>query len=330
MNSKLADNIKRNKKIWSVYLIMVVMLLIFYIFLMKFSFAKASSHFIDMTRQAATLGLMAFGQTCALLIGGIDLSVGAVCSVTNIMVTRIMAGDPNRMFLAIGFCILFSLFIGCLNGLAVTKLKLPPFLVTLAMTQLIKGAYMLYTGGMMSGSLAPEFRQLSSGWVGPAWGITQGLIPIADIVWIGAFAILCFVLSRTRFGRDLYAVGGNRETARLTGINSDSVIIRTYMLSSFLACCAGLMVTAYVGASFLHIGESYEMDSIAATCIGGTTFAGGVGSIVGTLAGVMIVHMLSSIATMVGLQDAGRLIMLGVVLIIALSTNHFMTRSDRR
>ena len=135
------------------------------------------------------------------------------------------------------------------------------------------------------------------------------------------------MLYKTRFGRKLYATGGNPQATWLTGISSNSIIVGAYMLSAALACISGLMLSALIGLAYLHIGDQYLMNSIAAACIGGTTFEGGRGSIIGTVGGALTLQILSSIMTMMGIEEAGSYIIVGILLVVILSVNHFISRS---
>ncbi len=322
---------KRNHQVIGVYCILVLVAIIYYTFIMKFVPAKGAAHFIDLTRQAAPLALVALGQTMVMLMGGIDLSVGALISTVNIMCAVLMKNSTDKIVYTIITCLLFSMLVGLINGLIIVKIKMPPFLVTLAMASILQGCYMIYTGGVAKGKIAKSFRVIASGWIGPSWEYSNGgVFPIAAIIWIVLFLALAFVSYKTTFGRQLYATGGNEQASWLSGIPTTRIKVGAYVISGLFAGLCGLMVSGYIGAADIGVGSNYEMDSIAAACIGGTTFAGGIGGVSGTVAGVMIIQIFTAIITMMGIQEEGRYIMLGVVLILVLGINYLVTQRKIR
>lgn len=329
MNIK--DTLKRTRKVWSVYLLLLVILIIFYAFIIQFPVDKSLAHLLDLVRQMAPLVFVALGQTVVMLVGGIDLSVGAVASLSNIITANIMMGDPNRIPAAILLNILICAGIGAINGVVIVRIKLPAFLVTLAMASIIRGAYLLYTGGAPKGSIALEFRSIASEWVGQpsSSGIFPGLFPVAGLIWVIVFAVLAFFLYRTNFGRKIYATGGNPRASFLSGIPTKTITVAAYSICAALAGMSGLMHSALIGVALLHVGDNYLMDSIAASCIGGTTFAGGQGGIIGTIAGVFIITVLGSIMTMMGISAAGKFIVLGVLMIAILGANFLVSKTSR-
>ncbi len=271
-------------------------------------------HFINVLRQNAPLGIAAIGQTVILLIGGVDLSMGSIVSITNIIASTVMAGDPSKIGITMISCFATALVIGLMNGLAVSKIKMPPFLATMAMSIVIQGGYLLYTGGSPGGKIADEFRIVSDGWV---WNI----IPISFIIWIGIWIIVSVILNKTVIGRRIFISGGNPIAGRLSGINTDAYIIGCYMTSAVTACVAGLILSAFVGTASPGIGDTYTLATMACVVIGGTSFTGGKGSVEGTFAGVMIMIVLQTILSMLGVPSAGRQVIQGVIVLIILAIN---------
>lgn len=320
---------KRNQKTINVYIVLLLIMVTFYVFIVDFTFSKSVIHFLDIIRQSAPLALLALGQTVVLLVGGVDLSVGAVVSITNIMTANIMMGDPARIPLAVAGTLAVCLAIGFINGIVIVKLKVPAFLFTLSMSSMLRGVYMLYTGGMPVGKVSPEFCMIARDWIGKPSGNFLGLFPIAGMIWILAFIVIAFILYKTSFGKKLYATGGNIQASRLCGIPVNRITVTAYMMSAGFACLAGFMVTAFIRAPFLHVGEPYLMNSIAVAAIGGTTFEGGRGGVIGTVAGVLIIQLLSSILTMLGFRESSNYIVLGAILIIILSINYFASTRSR-
>lgn len=278
------------------------------------------THLLNIVRQAAPLGIVAMGQTIVLLVGGLDLSVGATMSMVNLVAASIMMGSDGPMLPAIAVSLLLCLAIGLVNGFIISHFKMQPFLVTMAMQMIIEGGYYIYTKGIAKGSISPGFRFVSEGWI--------GLVPIAGIIWVVLWAVLSTVLHRTTYGRKLYITGGNQAASRLSGFRSEAIVISAYVICALLAGIAGLMLSAYIGTSSVGVGTAYTLDSIASSVIGGTSFAGGIGSLEGTFPGVLITVILQSMMTIVGISEAGKFIMQGVVIAVMVAINQ-MRRQKR-
>ena len=266
-----------------------------------------AGNLLDLLRQAAPLGLVAIGQTIALLIGGIDLSVAAVITLTNVVAASMMVSGNTTIPLAVVTVLAIAAVIGAANGLIVTKLRVPPIITTLAMSILLQGGYLLYTRGSPTGRIAPGFRVIADGWI-------VGL-PWAAIVWGLVLVATGFLLHRTTFGRKLYATGGNPQAAWLSGISRDSITVLAYALCSLMAAFSGLMLSAYIGVASTSVGTGYDLSSIAAVVIGGTAFTGGSGGLTGTVGGVLVLTVLQSLLTMMNIGDPGRLVLQGAVII---------------
>ena len=278
------------------------------------------SHLLNIMRQASPLGIAAMGQTIVLLVGGIDLSVGATISMVNLVAASLMLGKIENLFVSILVSMLLCLLIGFMNGYIIAHFKMQPFLVTMAMSMIVEGGYYIYTKGIAKGSIAAEFRFISEGWIGP--------LPIAGIIWAVLWALLSFVLRRTSYGHQLYITGGNQAASRLSGFRSEAIVISAYMLCSLLAGIAGLMLSAYIGTASTGVGADYTLNSIASTVVGGTAFSGGIGSLEGTFPGVLITVILQSMMTIIGISEAGKFIVQGVVIASMVGINQM--RKKRR
>ncbi len=273
---------------------------------------------LEILRQAAPLGLVAIGQTLALLIGGIDLSVSSVITLTNVLAARMMIEGDRTIPLTLAAAVVIALCIGAANGLLIVFIRIPPIITTLAMGIIIQGAYYIYTRGAPIGNIAPGFR-----------GIAEGHIagrPWAMIIWVVLLAAAGVLLRRTRFGRQLYATGASPQIAWLSGIPHRLTIVATYMLCSLFACFAGLMLSAYIGVASTSVGSGYDLASIAATVIGGTTFAGGEGGLAGTVAGVLVLVLLNGLLTILNISDAGKLMVQGAIIILMMATQGIRRR----
>jgi len=262
-------------------------------------------------KQAASLGIVSVGQTLAILTGGIDLSVASVMALMSVVAASLMKGQ-NGLFLPIGlYCLAIAATIGLVNGLMVTKLKIPAFIATLGMILVVQGIRFVYTGGSPRGSIPPALRFIGSGMVGP--------VPAAVILWVAIVVVFAVVMHRTTFGRRMYAVGGNRSAAHLSGVNVNGIIIAAYTLCSLLAGVAGLVYTGYNGFADNWLGRGFELNSIAATVVGGTLFEGGRGGVVGTVAGVLIITILFNLVLLLGLDEEYQRIVKGVAIILAVA-----------
>jgi ribose transport system permease protein len=272
----------------------------------------APANLLDILRQAAPLGLVAIGQTIALLIGGIDLSVSSLITLTNVVAARIMIGGDTTIPMALAAVVAVALLVGAANGLLIVFVRIPPINTTLAMGIILQGASYIYTKGAPIGNIAPGFRVIAEGRI-------AGL-PWAMLVWAALLAAVWLLLKRTRYGRRLYAAGASPQIARLSGIPDRWTIVSAYMLCSLFACFAGLMLSAYIGVASMSVGVNYDLSSIAATVIGGTTFAGGEGGMAGTVAGVLVLILLNGLLTMLKITDAGKLIAQGAIIILMMAT----------
>ena len=271
----------------------------------------APTNLLETLRQAAPLGLVAIGQTIALLVGGIDLSVTAVITLTNVIAAKMMIEGDRTIPATLVVVILVALLIGSVNGSLIVFFRLPPIITTLAASIVVQGIYYIYTRGAPIGKIASGFRVVADGHL--------GAIPWAALIWLLAIAVMWVVLRRTSYGVQLYATGGNPQASRLSGIANRMVTVSAYMLSSLFACFAGLMLSAYIGVASTSVGDGYDLSSIAATVIGGTAFTGGEGGILGTVVGVLVLTVLNGLLTIINISDAGKLIVQGTIIILMMA-----------
>ena len=265
--------------------------------------------------QIAVLGIVAVGQTLALLVRSIDLSVAAVMALGAVIVVQTEAGNSILISLAQAFAI--AAVIGLANGLLIAKRQVPPFIATFGMMIFITGARLAYTKGQVSGTVPVLLRTIS---IQPVLG---KIIPAALVVWLLVNVIALFFLLKTRFGRWVYAVGGNPDASRYAGIRVDAVVIGVHVIASSLALLAGLVLSGYIGYVDLRIGEGYHFNSIAATVVGGTTFTGGRGNLFGTIAGVGLLILLLNLVVVLGLPIHWQYAMQGTVLVVATALQGF-------
>lgn len=261
-------------------------------------------------RQGAVLGVVALGQTFVVLTGGIDLSVGMLMGLVTVLANGIMAGDPGLIPLVVLVALVCGLVTGLANGLGITLARVDPLIVTLAMLSVLQGAIFLYTDRTV-GSAPQEFRELAYGSIGP--------VPVPAIVVL-VLAVGCWVvLSRTPFGRYVYAVGSDPLNARRAGIPVDRIRLAAYVTCGLLAAVAGLLLAARLGSGFTGAGAGFELSSIVAVVVGGTALSGGRGGVPGTIAAVLLLTMLATMLNLLGISPFAQRVINGVVIVVAVA-----------
>ena len=262
---------------------------------------------------AAALGMVSLGQTFVILTGrgGLDLSVASVMATVTVIASINTRGQDALLFPVSIVCILFGVLVGLGNGLLITKRRVQPFIATLGMMIIVQGLRFLYSKGAPKGSFPPFLRYLGTGTIGP--------IPVSVLSFALLLAIAAIVLRKTVFGRQVYTVGGNLEAAIICGYNTDIIIISIYIISGFTAALAGLFLAGWIGVSDNWVGQGYEVDSIAAVVMGGTSFAGGKGGVLGTTAGVMIIATLYNLVLLLHLPLQLQYVVKGAAIILAAS-----------
>lgn len=321
-SSQTTDNIlKRQKRMQQlrVFLASYAIYMILFALIAYGAFASpvflAERNILNLLRQASILGVVALGQTYVILTGGIDLSVASVMALMSVLAANMMNGEDGLVFSVVLFCLGVSALIGLANGVMVTKLRIPSFIATLGTILVVQGIRFIYTGGAPKGSIPDALRFWGRGSF-PLAGIE---IPASVVLWVAIFALSVVLLRRTTFGRRLYAVGGNPKTAYLSGVQVDYTTIAAYVMCSVFAGIAGLMLTGYIGAADNWLGRGFELDSIAAVVLGGTILAGGRGSVLWTVAGVLIMVVLFNLVLLLRLDVETQRIIKGVVIIAAVA-----------
>ena len=261
-------------------------------------------------RQASQLGLVAIGQTLVMLVAGLDLSVTGVLVLTSVIIAQVSMGEDARIAPAVALALLLGALIGLGNGLLVTKRNVPPFVATLGMLVLVNGATLAYTRGIPSGQVPAGLGLL---------GAALGPLPVSFLLWVGFTVLFSVLLYVTPWGRRIHAVGADREAARLSGLAVDRTRIAMYVICSLMAVVAGVVLSGYVGYVDRYLGRGFDLDSITAAVIGGTAFTGGRASLLGTMAGVLLVQVLSSMLLVLGLDIEVQLIVKGLVVIAAVA-----------
>jgi ribose/xylose/arabinose/galactoside ABC-type transport system permease subunit len=272
------------------------------------------ANIFNVLRQATALGFVSIGQTFAIAADCIDLSVGAVISLTSCLAAGIMDGQAGGILPALGVVAVSVTGVGLINGLAVGYRKGNPFIVTLGSMAVVNGAVLLYTQEQHVGSAPPGFRIIAEGALGP--------VPLPVLLALVAFVAAHFVLRHTQYGRYVLAVGGNEEVARLSGIATLRIKILTYLVAAGGAGITGLFLTARMNVGDPLVGVGFELDAISAVVIGGTDIMGGRGSIAGTLGGVLLYAVLSNVMNLLNILPFSQIVVKGVIIILAISTYH--------
>ncbi|KGR85057.1 ribose ABC transporter permease [Lysinibacillus odysseyi] len=284
-------------------------LLVIVITLLNPSFLSVNN-LLNVLRQVSISALIAFGMTFVILTGGIDLSVGSTLALTGAVAASLLAGGTDPI-IAMGLALLLGLVLGAVNGVIITKGKVAPFIATLATMTIYRGLTLVYTEGRPVSGLGDSlaFQMFGKGYF---FGI-----PVPVITMVVTFAILYFILQKTTFGRRVYAVGGNEEAAKLSGISPDRVKIAVYAITGFLAAMSALILTSRLNSAQPTAGESYELDAIAAVVLGGTSLTGGKGWIFGTLVGALIIGVLNNGMNLIGVSSFFQQVVKGVVILLA-------------
>ena len=299
--------LKEHRTIVVVYLILVVLLI--FSSLLSDTFLRPRN-IANILRQAVAIGLVSIGQTFAILTAGIDLSVGSVISLTSCLTAGLMMGRDTMILPVVLLVIAIALLIGFGNGLIIVKTGITPLIVTLGTMSIIQGAVLVYTDAAY-GEVAPAFFFL-------AWGEIAFIpFPVSILAVAGAAGV--FVLRRTKFGRYIYAIGGNEETARLSGVKTERVKIYTYMICSFTASLTGLFLASRMGMGDPLIGAPYMLDSLVPVLIGGTLLSGGKGSLFGTFAGIFILTVLSNSLNLLEVSGYWQWVVEGVIILVAVA-----------
>jgi ribose transport system permease protein len=272
---------------------------------------------INVTRQAAVLCIMAVAMNFIIITGGIDLSAGSQIAVSGVLVAGMIAvGIP--LPLAILLTIIAGALIGLFMGTIIATQKIPPFIVTLAMLTTLSGIAFVYTEGNPIPVIDDGFRFIGRGYVGP--------IPVPIIIMVVVVIIGHVLLTHTRFGRCVYAIGDNEEAARLCGINVNKVKIGVYVFGSAVTSIAGILLASRLSTGSPNAGTGSELDAIAAVVLGGTNLFGGEGKITGTLMGVAIISILNNGLNLLDVSSYNQLMIKGLVILLAVWLNTIKSR----
>ncbi len=272
--------------------------------------------------RSTALGLVAIGQTMVILTGKLDLSVAYLVGLSSLIAAETMAGDPAMIVPAVVLTLACAVGVGLVNGLVVTRLKVNAFIATLGTGLIIRG-YLESSYDGPAGDVPTVFQHLGYDRIGP--------VPVSAVLMLGLAAVAWWFLTRTRPGYHVYAVGGDEEVARFSGVRTERTVVLAHVLCSVAAGLAGLFLASRLGAGAPWVGTDggYDLESIAAVVLGGTILAGGRGGVVGTIGGVLILATLDTIFDDLGVNSFFKDVVRGVVLIVAVALYTRRRRAGR-
>lgn len=301
------------------YLIYIVLLIL----VVALSFTSPAfltkSNILTMLRQLSINGIVAVGMTFVIITGGIDLSVGSIIALAGIVACNFAHPDTYPVILPIVIGIAIGVVCGLINGTVYAKGNVVPFIATLGMMTVARGLTQVYNNGMPVINVSDTYGVIGGGYVAG--------MPIPILIFIAMILLGIFILNYTKFGRYVYALGGNEQAARVSGINVTKIKVAVYGISGLLASLAGIVLSSRVMAGTVVAGTGYELDAIAAVAIGGTSMAGGSGSIIGTTAGVLIIGVMNNGLDLLNISSYYQQIIKGIIIVAAV---YFDVRSHSK
>ncbi|MBK8769382.1 MAG: ABC transporter permease [Rhizobiales bacterium] len=296
------------------FVVLVALLLFFSIFAPNFA---AWNNMVNIMQATAVNGVLGVAVTLVIISGGIDLAVGTMMTLTAVMAGLVLTNAGMPLPLGIAGALASGAVMGGFSGSIIAKLKIPPFIATLGMMQIARGLALVFSGAKpIYFNDTPSYQYIS-----PESSVTlliPGLeIPNGVFVMFGVAIVASIVLTRSLLGRYIFALGSNEEAARLSGVNVDFWKIITYGMSGMICGVAGLLVSSRLNSAQPALGLGYELDAIAAAVIGGTSLAGGRGTVLGTIIGAFIMSVLTNGLRVMGVQEEWKIVVTGVIIIIA-------------
>ncbi|MDR3166007.1 MAG: ABC transporter permease [Synergistaceae bacterium] len=291
-------------------LLILCLILVIYDFHRGRTVFLSTNNIMNVLRQMSTNLYIACAMTMIIILGGIDLSVGSIMSLSGCVTAMLLMYNNFSLFMAVMMGLLVGIALGAFNGLVVSKTTIPPFIVTLATMNIARGASYVYTGGQPIRVMSDSFNFIGSGYV-------LKNIPVPVIYLIIIVALSAFIMNRTRLGRHIYAVGGNPTAARFSGIKNARVLFFAFLFSGLMSAISGIVLASRMFSGQPTAGQGAEMDAIAAVVLGGTSMSGGVGKIGGTAIGALIIGVLNNGLNLLNINSFWQYIVKGVVILIA-------------
>lgn len=312
MKSNAVVNKIKDKAIW------VVLFLMFVIFAATTPKFLSASNLFTIARQVSIYGIASIGMTFVILLGDIDLSAGSVITFVNIVAAYLMVNSGYSMTAAVIVSLIAAILIGVLNGFLVSTIRIPAIIATFATQTIFAGLSYIICGGVPIYGFDERFKIIGQGYVGP--------VPIPVIIMICCFAIGSFILNKTYFGRFFYAVGGNAEAARLSGIKVESIKYLVYALAGLFSGLAGIVMLSRTNSAQSTAGLGYEFDVITCVVLGGVSVTGGIGKISNVVAGVLIIGILTNGMVLQNVSTYTQMVVKGIVLAAAVGFDSLQNR----
>ena len=279
-----------------------------------------SANIINIFRQVSVIGTLAFGVTLIIITGGIDLSSGSVVALVGV-VAATFASPGDSVFLAILIALVVGAACGLFNGTVLAMTGIPPFIVTLGMMTAARGAALLFTDGRPVSDISDGFLYFGSG--------TVGFLPVPVLIFLVMGIMTHVLLRKSKFGKTIYAYGGNEQAAKVCGINVKRVLIIVYTYAGIMSAVGGIILTARVSSGNPTAGLGYELDAIASAVIGGTSLNGGVGFISGTIIGALIIGVLNNGLTLMGVSPYWQQIIKAIIIIGAVVLDSYKNKGGK-
>ena len=306
-------------KKFGIYILLAVVFVVFAVAAPNFLSAK---NVINIVRQCSMFGIVVVGVSMVMIGGGMDLSVGSQMAVDGMLVGYMMVNSGLPIPVAIVATIVIGCVMGAINGLVAVKLHIMPIIVTLGTMLILEGVAYLITGGYPITGMPEAFTVIGQGYL--------GIIPIPVIIFAAFVSFGWVVMNKTYLGREIYALGGNREAARLAGINVDRLTIIVYTFCGFAASIAALIMVGRTNASQPGAGSSYAFDCMTAACLGGVSIAGGEGKISGTVVGVLILGMLDNGLVLMSVNSNWQSVIKGLILLAAVAIDCYQVVNKKK
>lgn len=274
----------------------------------------SQKNILNLLRQSAIIGIISAGMSFVIISGNFDISVGAVAALSGAVVMKLIASDMN-VASALVIALAASALIGAVNGFLVAKVNIPSLIATLGMVGIVKGVMLILTGGYPITQTVPLLDAVGNGYF-------LG-VPFPVLLFALAILVSYIALTKTRFGRHVYSVGGNKEASRLNGIHVESAVLKVFMINALLAGLAGIVLAGRMGTASPAAGDGYDMDAIASVVIGGTSVAGGSGSVLKTVIGVLMMSVINNSFNLLGVDMYFQYIFKGCIILIAVGADSY-------
>ncbi len=303
------EKVIKVKDTLSRFIMVIAFLLIVLIFSLLSNRFLTLDNFFNVLRQVSTDGIIAMGMTLVIIAGGIDLSVGSVFAFAGTLCCGLIENGMN-FILAILIALAVSAVFGLINGVLVAKVNMPPFIVTLATMQIIRGIAYLYSQGSPIRAIDNNFNMLGNGYV--------SVVPVPVILFFIVTVIAYLILHRSKLGMYIFAVGGNKNCAVFSGIKTKRVEIKVYVICALCAALSGIIMASRMYSGQPTSGSGIEMDAIAATVLGGASFSGGSGKITGTVLGILIIGVMTNGLNILNVDSYYQYVLKGLIILFAI------------